>query len=162
MYLRQVVRQVLSFPLGKETVFLRQAVKLPRPPRQLLPCQVLTFPPGRKQLSSIPGLPGRHSPSHQGSRQAGAPLPLGKEAAQHLLQPPGQTLTLPPTGDISSQAGNNPPTSQSGCQVNRSSRQNPRHSARQRALQASQGISTSSQTGSAGTWEVNPTPNHPQ
>ena len=69
-------------------------------------------------------------------------------------------LTFPLLGKTS-QAGNNPPTSQVGSQLTRSGRQNPRHSARQRALQASQGNSTASQVDSAGTWDVNPTPNLP-
>ena len=46
-------------------------------------------------------------------------------------------------------------------EVTRLGRQNPRHSARQRALQASQGSSTASQADSTGTWDVNLTPNLP-
>ena len=68
---------------------------------------------------------------------------------------------LPLAGENSSQAGNNLPTSQAGSQVTRSGRQNPRHSARQRALQASQGNSTASQADSADTWDGNLTPNLP-
>ena len=54
-----------------------------------------------------------------------------------------------------SQAGNNLPSSQAGSLVTRSGRQNPRHSARQRALQASQGNSTASQADSTGIWDGN-------
>ena len=62
---------------------------------------------------------------------------------------------LPPAGENTSQAG------QSGSQSTRSGRQHPRHSARQRALQASQGNNTTSQADSAGTWDSNPTPHPP-
>ena len=68
-----------------------------------------------------------------------------------------KATTNTPFGESPSQAGNNLPTSQAG----RSDRHNPRHSARQRALQASQGNSTASQADSAGSWEGNPTCNPP-
>ena len=171
-------RQALSFPLGKEVVYLRQAVRLPRPPRQLLPSQVLPFPPGQgSNLVAQVTLSGR---------QASTLLPLGEgcilsQAGSQALQavtsqpgtllPPGEGSNLvaqvtqsgrhagahlPPAGENSSLAGNNLPTSQAGSQVTRSGRQNPRHSARQRALQASQGNSTASQADSTGTWDGNP------
>ena len=68
---------------------------------------------------------------------------------------------FPLLGKNSSQAGINLPTSQAGSQVTRSGRQNPRHSARLRVLQASQGNSTGSQADSTGTQDGNLTPNPP-
>ena len=154
---------MFTFPLGKEAVFLRQTVKLPRPPRQLLPSQVLTFPLGKEATQWHLRLPrqGALLPPKEGSRQAGALLPPG-EGSSLVPSPASQTgLTFPLLGENSSQAGNNPLTSEAGSQVTRSSRKNPRCSARQRALQASQGISTASQAGSSGTWDANLTPNPP-
>ena len=48
---------------------------------------------------------------------------------------------------------------QAGSQGTRSGRKNPRHSTRQRALQASEGNSTASQADNTGSWESNLTPN---
>ena len=130
---------------------------------------------------AVTSQPGTHLPLGEGSNsaasqasQAGALLPIeeGSRQAGTLLPPGEGSSSVPshasrvgphphPARENSSQAGNNPPTSQSGSQVNRSSRQNSRHTARQRALQASQGISTSSQAGSTGTWKVNTIPNPP-
>ena len=53
--------------------------------------------------------------------------------------------------------GNSSPAGQSGSQGTRLGR----HSARQRALQASQGNNTASQAYSAGTWDSHPTPHTP-
>ena len=151
---------MLSFPLGKEAVSLRQAVKLPSPPRQLLPSQVLTFPWGKEATQQHPRLSRQalSFPPKEGSRNAGALLPPG-EGISLAPSPASQAGThLPPAGENSSQAGNNPLTSQAEGQV---TRHNPRHSARQRALQASQGISIASQAGSSGTQDANLTSNLP-
>ena len=141
---------------------------------------MLTFPWGRKQSAGFPGsyFPARHSPSPWGrkqfsdisGRQSGfqasqaagrlATSPSPKEGGSLVPSPASQAGThLPPAGENSSQVGNNFPTSQAGSQVTRSGRQHPRHSARQRALQASQGNSTASQADSTGTQDGNPTPN---
>ena len=116
---------------------------------------------------AVTSWPGAHLPSGEGNNsvasqasQSGALLPPG-EGSSSAPSPASEAGPHPPARENSSQAGNNPPTSQLGSQVNRSSRQDPRCSARQRALQASLGISTSSQAGSAGTQVVNPTPNPP-
>ena len=106
--------------------------------------------------------------------QAGAHLPSGEGSNSAITQavPPfpgdgtssqagSKATTHTPAGESSSQAGNNLPTSQVGSQVTSSGRQNPRHSARHRALQASQGSTTASQTDSTGSWESNLTPNPP-
>ena len=61
-----------------------------------------------------------------------------------------------PTREGPSQAGNNSPSNQAGRQVTRSGRQVTWHSTRHRALQASQGNNTASQTDSASSWEGNP------
>ena len=123
----------------------------------------------------------------QSGRQAGAHLPLGEggsssqagsqasqasqtgrpvtspspeEGGSLAASPASQAgAHLPPAWENSSQAGNNLLTSQAGSQVTRSGRQNPRCSARQRALQASQGNSTASQADSTGTPDGNLTPN---
>ena len=100
-------------------------------------------------------------PSREGSNsaisQAVPPFPGDGTSSQAG----SKATTHTPAGESSFQAGNNLPTSQAGSQVTRSGRQNPRLSARQRALQASQGNSTASQADSAGSWESNPTPNPP-
>ena len=102
-------------------------------------------------------------PSGEGSNlaattQAVPPIPGDSASSQA-----GSKATInTPAGESPSQAGNNLPSSQAGSQVTtRSGRQNPRHSARQRAFQASQGNSTASQADSTGSWEGNPTPNPP-
>ena len=97
------------------------------------------------------------SQASQVSQAAGRPVtPLSpKEEGSPVASPASQAGThLPPAGENSSQAG------QSGSKGTRSGRQHPRCSARQRALQASQGNNTASQADSAGTWDSNPTP-HP-
>ena len=162
-----------SPPLGKEAVYLRQAVRLPR---QLLPSQAGTHLPSGEGCSlsqagsqasqasqAVTSQPGAHLPSGEGSNstasqasQTGALLPPG-EGSRLAASPASQAGThLPHVGENSSQAGNNPPISQEGSQVTRSGRQNPRCSARQRDLQASQDNSTVSQAGRAGTWDVTP------
>ena len=84
---------------------------------------------------------------------------LGDSASS---QAGSEATTNTPAGESPSQIGNNLPSSQAGSQVTtRSGRQNPRCSARQRALQASHRNSTASQADSAGSWEGNPTPNPP-
>ena len=78
--------------------------------------------------------------------------------------PPEQAVRpphIPLLGKTLPKQATTSPTSQSGSQVTSSGRQNPRHSARQRALQVSQGNSTAFQKDSAGYWESNPTPNPP-
>ena len=65
-----------------------------------------------------------------------------------------KAITHTPAGESSSQAGNNLPISQAVSQGTR-------HSARQRALQASQGNSTASQADTASSWEGNHTCNPP-
>ena len=125
--------QMVTFPPGKET-----AQWYLWPPRQ-----VLTFPQVKGSNSvttqAVPPFPGDSTSSQAGS-----------EATTYTL-----------AGENPSQAGNNLPSSQQGSQVTRSGRQNPRHSARQRALQASQGNSTASQAVSTGSQESNLTPNPP-
>ena len=96
--------------------------------------------------------------------EAGRPvtLPSPEEGGSLVASPASQAGThLTPAGENSSQAGISLPTSQAGSQVTRSGRQNPRCSARQRALQASQGNSTASQADSADTWDGNLTLNPP-
>ena len=109
------------------------------------------------------------SQATQAGRQEVALLPLGEGSnlatTQAVFPIPGDSAssqagsskatTNTPAGEGPSQAGNNLPTSQAG----RPGRHNPRHSARQRVLQASQGNSTASKADSAGSWEGNPTPN---
>ena len=98
------------------------------------------------------------SQASQASQAAGTPVtPLSpKEGGSPVATPASQVgATLPPAGENSSQAG------QSGSQGTRSGRLHPRHPARQRALQASQGNNTASQADSAGTWDSIPTPHPP-
>ena len=102
-----------------------------------------------------------HLPSREGSNssitQAALPFPGDSTSSQAG----SKATTYTPAGENPSQAGNNLPSSQAGSQVTRSGRQNPRCSARQRALWASQGNSTASQADSTGSQESNPTPNPP-
>ena len=104
---------------------------------------------------------GAHLPSREGSNsaitQAVPPFPGDGTSSQAG----NEATTHTPAGESSSQAGNNLPTSQAGSQVTMSDRQNPRHPARQRALQASQGNSTASQADSTGSQESNLMPNPP-
>ena len=82
--------------------------------------------------------------------------PSPKEGGSSAASPASKAGThLPPAGENSSHTG------QSGSQGTRSGRQHPRHTARQRALQASQGNSTTSQADSTGTQDGNPTPHPP-
>ena len=66
-------KQVLTIPLGKEAVYLRQAVRLPRPPRQLLPNLCAHLPPGEGSnlgaQATQSGRADRCSPSLWGKRQ---------------------------------------------------------------------------------------------
>ena len=130
--------------------------------------QVLTFPLGKEAVLASPASQafsqaGTHLPSGEGSNlvattQAVPPIPSDSASSQAG----SKATTNTPAGESPSQAGNNLPSSQAGSQVTtRSGRQNPRHSARQRALQASQGNSTASQADSTGSREGNPTPNPP-
>ena len=102
-----------------------------------------------RQLPSLPSVEGSNLPT----TQAVSPIP-GDSTSSHAGN---EATTNTPVGESPSQAGNNLPASQAG----RSGRHNPKCSARQRALQASQGNSTASQADSTGSWEVNPTPNPP-
>ena len=217
--------QVLSFPLGKEAIYPRQAV------RQLLPRQSLIFPRGKQavyprqagillplgegsNLSQAGSQAGTFLPLGEGSNlsqagsQSGALLPLGEgsnlsqvgtllplgegssvsqagsqattsQAGTHLpsgeassspqaSQAAGRPVTPPspkeggsPVASPASQAGNSSLAGQSGNKGNRSGRQYPRHSARQRALWASQGNSTASQADSIGIWGSNSITNPP-
>ena len=73
-----------------------------------------------------------------------------------------KATTNTPARESPFQAGNNLPSSHSGSQVTtRSGRQTSRCSVRHRALQASQGNNTASQTHSAGSWEGISTPTPP-
>ena len=116
-----------------------------------------------KEGASLAALPvsqaGAHLPSQEGSNSAITQVvpPFPGDGASS--QADSKATTHIPPGESSSQADNNLPTSQAGSQVTRSGRQNPRHSARKRALQASQGKSTASQTDSTGSEESNLTPN---
>ena len=86
-------------------------VKLPWPPRQLLPSQALTFPQGEgsNSAASQASQAGALLPPKEGRRQAGALLPPGKGISL-APSPASQACThLPPAGENSSQAGNNPP-----------------------------------------------------
>ena len=83
--------------------------------------------------------------------QAVPPIPGDSTSSQAG----GEATANTPAGESPSQAGNNLPSGQ----VDRSCRQNPRNSAKQRALQASHGNGTASQADSAGSWEGNPTSN---
>ena len=97
------------------------------------------------------------SQASQASQAADRPVtsPSPKEGDSLAASPATQTgAHLSLAGENSSKAG------QSGSQFTRSGRQHPRHPARQRAIQTSQGNSTVSQADSAGTWDGNPTP-HP-
>ena len=122
-------------------------------------------PPSPKERGTLVASPasqaGAHLPSAEGSNsaitQAVPPFPGDGTSSQA-----GSKVTIhTPARESSSQAGNNLPTSKAGSQVTRSGRQNPRHSARQRALQASQGDSTASQADSTGSQESILTPNPP-
>ena len=101
--------------------------------------------------------------------QAGTHLPSGEtssspqasQVAGRLATPPSPKEGGSPVASPASQAGNSSQAGQSGNQGNRSGRQHPRCSARQRALWASQGNSTASQTDSAGTQGSNPTTHLP-
>ena len=131
---------------------------------------------GRQAVSQA----GAHLPPREGSSlaaspasQAGAHLPSGEGSNSAITQavPPFLVTALPakqavrpphiPCWGKPFPSRQQPPSSQAGSQVTRSGRQNPRHSARQRALQASQGNSTASQADSTGSQESNPTPNPP-
>ena len=124
--------------------------------------QAASLPP--REGSSLAASPackaGGHLPSGEGSNsaitQAVPPFPGDGTSSQAG----SEATTYTPAGESPSQAGNNLPSSQAGSQVTRSGRQNPRHSARQRALQASQGKgnSTASQADSTGSQESNITP----
>ena len=169
---------MLSFPLGKEAIYLRQAGA--------------PLPPGEESNSSQAGsqagslLPPREGSS---SSQASTLLPLGEgssisQAIAHL--PPGEgSNSLPATAHLPIGEGSNSPpatahlpprgrkqflpgncslggsgNSQAGQTNNqaRSGRQGFRHSTRHRAPQASQENSTASQADSANSWEGNLTP----
>ena len=126
------------------------------------PGRCLPFPQGRKQFSSISSLSGSCSPSLRGRKQlnnnsAVSPIP-GDSASS---QAGSEATTNTSAGESPSQAGNNFPTSQAGSQITTRSDRWSRHSARQRALQASQGNSTASQADSAGSQEGSLTPNPP-
>ena len=125
---------------------------------------------GSQASQAVTSQPGAHLPPREGSslvagsqgsqasQVADRPVtsPSPKEGGSLGASPASKAGThLSPAGENSSQAG------QAGSQVTSSSRQHPRHSARQRALQASQGNSTASQADSAGTWDGNPTPHPP-
>ena len=160
MYLRQAVRQVFPSPLGKEVLYLRQAV------RQLLPRQALSFPLRKLAIycrqavrQALTFLLGKEAVCQQAVRfpmpprwQVGSnsPFPWGRRQSSGF--PASRAgIYLPPARGNSFKAG------QSGSQGTRSGR----HSARQRALQASQGNCTASQADSAGTWDSNPIPHTP-
>ena len=119
---------------------------------------MLTFPP--RERSSLVASPasqaGTDLPSGEGSNSAisQAVLPFPDDSTSSKAGSEATTHTC--AGESPSQAGNNLPSSQTGSKVTRSGRENPRHSVRQRALQASQGNSTASQADSAGSWESNP------
>ena len=182
---------MLTFPLGKEAVYLRQASQpgahLPPGERSNLVAGA-HLPPGEgsslsqagsQASQAVTSQPGAHLPSGEGSSlvasQAGRQASQASQVAGRLVTasspkeggslaaPPASQAGahLPPAWENSSQAGNNLPASQAGSQVTRSGRQHPRHSARQKALQASQGNSSASQADSAGTWDGNTTPNPP-
>ena len=70
IYLRQAVRQVLTFPLGKEAVYLRQAVR-----------QAAHLPLGEGSSVSLAGslFPGRCSSSLWGSKQ----FISGRQSGRH-------------------------------------------------------------------------------
>ena len=161
-------RQALSFPLGNEAVYLRQAG------RQVVTSQadaLLPLGEGSSSAASYTGSQaGTHLPPGEGSNlsQAGRQASQASQAAGRPVSSPS-----PEEGDITvassaSQAGAHPPAwenssqaGQSGRQGTSSGRQLPRHSARQRALQASQGNSTASQADSVDTEEGILTPNPP-
>ena len=128
--------------------------------------QAVTFQPG----PHLPPMEGSSSAASQAGSQASQAFQAGRPVTSPSLQEKGRLVAspasqkgvhLPPAGENSSQAGNNFPISQAGSQGIRSGRQNPRCSARQRALQASQGNSTASQAYSGGPQEGNLTPNPP-
>ena len=144
--------------MGKEVPYLRQAVR-----------QVLSFLFGEGSNSSQAGtlLPlGEGSSVSQAGSQvvishSGAHLPLGETSSSlQASQVAGRPVTPPapeergsPVASPASQAGNSSQAGQSGNQGNRSGRQ--------RALWASQGNSTASQADSTGTWGSNPTTHPP-
>ena len=119
---------------------------------------------------------GTHLPPREGSNLvATQATQSGRQAGANLPPSEGSSLAASQAGSqasqaVTSQAGTHLPpgegsnivatqaTSQAGSQGTRSGRQHPRHSARQMALQASQGNSTASQADSTGSWESNLTP----
>ena len=116
------------------------------------------LPPGEGS-SLVASQAGRQA--SQASQVEGRPetTPSHREEGSLVASTASQAGThLPPAGENPSQAGI---TNQAGNQVTRSGRQHCRHSARQRALQASQGNSTASQADRACTWDSNLTPNPP-
>ena len=167
---------MLTFPLGKEAIYLRQVVRLPSQALHLpsgegstLEAQAGTLlPPGEgsslsqagsQASQAVTSQPGAHLPPREGSSLvAGRPAtsPFHKEGGSLAASPASQAgAHLSPAGENSSQAG------WAGSQVTRSSRQHPRHSTRQRALQASQGNSAASEADSTVTWDGYPTPYPP-
>ena len=86
-----------------------------------------------------------------------APTQAVSPGGSAASQAGSKATTNTPVRASPSQAGNNLPASQAG----RSGSQNPRHLARQRALQASQGNSTASKAHSTGSQEGNTTHNPP-
>ena len=173
----QARRQVLSFPLGKEAIYLRQAGTLLPPREGSSICQAIAHLPPREgsnsplatahhptgEGSNSP-LATAHLPPREGSRssQATAHLPSrqagsSSQATAHLRPWEGnsssQSTTLPPQGEGS---GN----SQAG-KYARSGRQGFRHSTRHRAPQTSQENSSTSQADSTNSQEGNSSPTIP-
>ena len=168
---------MLSFPLGKEAIYLRQAGTLLPPREGSSICQAIAHLPPREgsnsplatahhptgEGSNSP-LATAHLPPREGSRssQATAHLPSrqagsSSQATAHLCPWEGnsssQSTTLPPQGEGS---GN----SQAG-KYARSGRQGFRHSTRHRAPQTSQENSSTSQADSTNSQEGNSSPTIP-
>ena len=138
---------MLTFPQGKEAILVTSQAGAHLPPGE-----------GSSLVASPASQAGAHLPPGEGSNivattQAVPPIPSDSTSSQAG----SEATTKTPAGENPSQAGNNLPSSQAGS----SGRQNPRCSARQRALQASQWNSIASQADSTGSWEGNPTPNPP-
>ena len=105
---QQIVRQVLSFPLGKEAFPPRQLLTFPQVKEAILPQQLLSFLPVEGSNSSPAGNQSSTLlPSREGSisSQAIAHLPSGEGSNSPpaiALLPPGEGSNSSPTGSQSS------------------------------------------------------------